>query len=58
MRRSLEAGTTFPLRRLGAHTSLGRSDEIHVLPGGHFLHLHQLDEFKALALSWLGKWRT
>ena len=34
----------------------GESDEIHVLPGGHFMHQQLPGEFNALALSWLDKW--
>jgi len=35
---------------------LGESDEIHVMPGGHFLHQQLAGEFNALMLSWLDKW--
>jgi pimeloyl-ACP methyl ester carboxylesterase len=34
----------------------GESDEIHVLPGGHFLHQQLAGEFNALAFGWLDKW--
>ena len=34
----------------------GESDEIHVMPGGHFLHQQLAGQFNALALSWLDKW--
>jgi pimeloyl-ACP methyl ester carboxylesterase len=35
---------------------LGESDEIHIMPGGHFLHQQLAGQFNALALSWLDKW--
>jgi pimeloyl-ACP methyl ester carboxylesterase len=34
----------------------GESDEIHVIPGGHFMHQQRPAQFNALALSWLDKW--
>ncbi len=34
----------------------GESDEIRVLPGGHFLHQQLAGEFNVLMLSWLDKW--
>jgi pimeloyl-ACP methyl ester carboxylesterase len=34
----------------------GEADEIHVLPGGHFLHQQLAGQFNALALGWLDKW--
>jgi pimeloyl-ACP methyl ester carboxylesterase len=39
-------------------TALPRSesDEIHVVPGGHFMHQQLAEQFNALALSWLDKW--
>ena len=34
----------------------GEADEIHVVPGGHFMHQQLAGQFNALALSWLDKW--
>ena len=34
----------------------GEADEIHVMPGGHFMHQQLAGQFNALALSWLDKW--
>ena len=34
----------------------GEADEIHVLPGGHFMHQHLAAQFNTLMLSWLDKW--
>jgi len=36
----------------------GESDEIHVMPGGHFLHQQLPGQFNALALSWLDRRRA
>lgn len=34
----------------------GEADEIHVLPGGHFMHQQLASQFNELALRWLEKW--
>ena len=36
----------------------GESDEIHVMPGGHFLHQQLPAQFNAVALSWLDSRRA
>jgi pimeloyl-ACP methyl ester carboxylesterase len=45
-----------PATWLGKALPRGESDEIHVVPGGHFMHQQLAGQFNALALSWLDKW--
>jgi pimeloyl-ACP methyl ester carboxylesterase len=34
----------------------GAADQIHVLPGGHFMHQQLASQFNSMALGWLGQW--